>query len=147
MASQWEPIVRFMAYLLLDMSYLVLFCFYLVRLHVQTCRQFVPTPRGSILHPPRASQVPYNATKIHVSRILGFCDFPYIFPIGPFKGLPIAPPGREQILPECADGRGVGQARVAQRHCRHTLEICEAHAEFISSTNSSYSNFLDLRSL
>ena len=27
------------------------------------CRQIVPTPRGSILQPPRASQVPYKAGK------------------------------------------------------------------------------------
>ena len=27
------------------------------------CRQIVPTPCGSILQPPRASQVPYEATK------------------------------------------------------------------------------------
>ena len=38
------------------------------------CRQIVPTPRGSILKPPRASQVPYKATKTN-------CRFSIYFPI------------------------------------------------------------------
>jgi len=39
------------------------------------CRQFFPTPRGSILHPPRASQI------IKFSRYARFCYFAYSFPI------------------------------------------------------------------
>ena len=39
------------------------------------CRHIVPTPGGSILQPPRASQVPYNAK----NQIL---PVPYILPFG-----------------------------------------------------------------
>ena len=53
----------------------------------------VPTPCESILHPTRASQVPYNAK----TWCVGFEYVSYVFPIHPFKGLPIGPCLQEAI--------------------------------------------------
>ena len=55
--------------------------FYFIFENIQERRQIVPTSRGSILHPPRASEVPYHVKHIF-KAILWVCDFPYIFPIG-----------------------------------------------------------------
>ena len=38
-------------------------------------RRIVPTPRGSILHPSRASQVPYKAKNPNVADFGGVRDF------------------------------------------------------------------------
>ena len=47
--------------------------------------QMIPTPCGSILHPPRAPQVPYTAN----IDFLNIAFLLYFDPIDPFKGLPI----------------------------------------------------------
>ena len=49
----------------------------------QKCRQIVPTPRGSILQPPRASQVPHNAKNQNIQDFVFFCIFSLYTPDQP----------------------------------------------------------------
>ena len=44
--------------------------------HVRTWRQIVPTPSRSVLHPPRASQMPYDATNQNVANLRAFRPWP-----------------------------------------------------------------------
>ena len=54
----------------------------------QKCRQIVPTPRGSILHPPRASQVPYNSNNICLVDLLMLVILQLLSLLAPFSPLP-----------------------------------------------------------
>ena len=76
-------------YIYINISKEIKMCFYCCK--PQTCRQCVPAARGSILHPPRASQVQYHTKKYKTEYIWTHWeggDFPNIF----------SPPFRVRLL-------------------------------------------------